>query len=419
MKNCEIPVVLATDENYFYPTVVTLASLMCNASPETKYKIYILVPGEFAENKKRFIRNLANKYDMPQVEFLDMKKAYSDMQMHVAHISYASFYRLQIHTLLTQIEKCIYLDVDILVLGDLADFYGMDISDDYIAGVKAAGFYYPERNVEHMKKNLGIPVFDQYVNAGVLLMNLKKIRADKMEQVFAELLKRDFSNHDQDILNCSCYGHIKILPPVYNAMTKYNVGEKEAYTQLPCLPICYTEQEWKEACENPVIVHYADRWKPWDTMTVFMASEWWHYAQIANIDIDAFHYFLPLMKNKQLEVQKNYEKKISNICSEKQKVDQKLVATSCEKQKLEQELSAVVNAKNILEEKISQEENKRSILEKQVQKIEDEKKLLSDEVVKLKKRVKKTKKELTTLKSRYLVKILLKFDKVKEKLFRK
>lgn len=55
---------------------------------------------------------------------------------------------------------------------------------------------------------MGISDFDTYLNSGVLLMNLKKIREDKLERRFAELAEEDWESQDQDILNIACHGEL-------------------------------------------------------------------------------------------------------------------------------------------------------------------------------------------------------------------
>lgn len=66
------------------------------------------------------------------------------------------------------IDKCLYLDVDIVVQNDLTELYEQDMEEYYIAGVKAAGYYYPPEKKQRNMDRLEMPAFDQYINAGVL-----------------------------------------------------------------------------------------------------------------------------------------------------------------------------------------------------------------------------------------------------------
>ena len=196
-----IPVVLAADNNYRYPLMVTLLSSLMNAKKNTKYQFIILVSDQFDMESMELINKLLKQYDMPEAAFYNMQDNYQNIEMQIKHISYATFYRLQLPELLKEVEKCIYLDVDVVVKKDLKEFFDIELGDNYIAGVKAAGYYYPEEKKTATISLLEIDKLDQYINAGVLLINLKKMREDKLTETFEKLLEKNFPSQDQDILN--------------------------------------------------------------------------------------------------------------------------------------------------------------------------------------------------------------------------
>ena len=120
-------------------------------------------------------------------------------------------------------DKALYLDIDTIVDDDISELWDLDLSDYYVAGVK-----------EPIKSNESI-----YVNSGVLLFNLSKLR-DGTDEVLLEKIRtesRDFP--DQDILNEVLAGHIFELPSTYNA------------------------NSWTAQIHEPKIVHYAgfEDWK--------------------------------------------------------------------------------------------------------------------------------------------------------------
>ena len=308
-----IPVVLAADNNYRYPLMVTLLSSLMNAKKNTKYQFIILVSDQFDMESMELINKLLKQYDMPEAAFYNMQDNYQNIEMQIKHISYATFYRLQLPELLKEVEKCIYLDVDVVVKKDLKEFFDTELGDNYIAGVKAAGYYYPEEKKTATISLLEIDKLDQYINAGVLLINLKKMREDKLTETFEKLLEKNFPSQDQDILNAACYGHIKVLPPKYNAMTKYNVGIKDEYDRIECLHICYTREEWDEACETPVIIHYADRWKPWQDLRGNFVQEWWKYIKVLNQYIDCFQWLIQNISKYEEDTACDFRKKQTEL----------------------------------------------------------------------------------------------------------
>lgn len=309
----EIPIVMASDENYYIPMAVAIASLCYNAEEDTKYQFILLLDEGFSDEKKERLNKITDIYEMPPINYICMKEKFGNTKSKIEHITKPTFYRLEIPSLLNTIDKCIYLDVDMVVNGDLSEIFDINMDNYYIAGVKAAGYYYPESNQEKMKSILNIAEFNQYVNAGMLVMNLGLMRANNLEQRFFELLGYNFPNNDQDILNSACYGKIKILHPKYNAMTKYSLCDEYAYEKIPCLPICYSKDEWESASSNPIVIHYADKWKPWENMSVDFAEVWWYYARKISIESEAFEYFFDNMFKKQKSQKKTYETQIKDL----------------------------------------------------------------------------------------------------------
>lgn len=344
MKN-RIPIVLASDNNYRYPLMVTMLSAVMNADTNTEYQFIILISDEFEVDSKKMINELLQQYNMPEAIFYNMGKSYDEIKMQIKHISHATFYRLQLLELLKKIEKCIYLDVDIVVKKDLKEFFNIDIEDKYVAGVKAAGYYYPEEKKKKTMQILKLATFDQYINAGVLLLNLKKMRDDNLSTVFQQLLGKNFPSQDQDILNVACYNHIKILPLKYNAMTKYNVGDKNAYDTIESLPICYSREEWNEACEAPVIIHYADRWKPWQDLRGQFVADWWKYAMELEKKSDYSQWIVRNIATYQTQV-------ISDLQNKRAEINAKLQQTYAEKSEINAKLHETYKQKSERGEKI-------------------------------------------------------------------
>ena len=100
-----------------------------------------------------------------------------------------------------ELNKCIFLDVDICVCKDLSEIFNIDIKDNYIAGVLDPDFYLSE---EQNCKRLNISSMKQYVNLGMLIMNLKQMRRNNMTQKFIELSIRNYEFHGKDIINVAC-----------------------------------------------------------------------------------------------------------------------------------------------------------------------------------------------------------------------
>ena len=375
IKN-EIPVVLAADNNYAQPTMVTIASMLQTAEKSTVYHFYLLVSGDFSEKNKKRIIELCSQRTEWKVKFVDMQSAYKNTYIKVPHISTATYYRLQLPSLLSDVNKCIYLDVDLIVKQDLSSLFETDIENQYLAGVRAAGYYATSESLEYHMNRLGIQDFSAYVNAGVLVMNLKRIREDGLEQKFVELIDKEWESQDQDILNVACLGKIRLVNMKYNAMTKYPLDDDKSYDRMNCLKRAYSEYEWEDGRKNPVIIHYADRIKPWTTAGVVYANEWWGVVSQMpmNIAMDIYNSYVSeiLTEARQVKQSQDYYVKLYKDVKKQGAFENERIY----KYKLQaenRELKKIMeDEKEISEKKILEIMNKQSNLEKRIESLNDQ-----------------------------------------------
>ena len=265
-----IPIVLSSDNGYAPFMYTTMLSILENGYKNTYYIFYLLVPSNFSKIIKNIILELNNKYKC-YIQFIYINNIFENVIMKIPHISLSTYYRLLIGDLLPQeIDKCIYLDTDIIVNKDLSKLFKIDIKDNYLAGVISPTYYFQEK--KHCKR-LNLNSMKHYINAGMLLMNLKQIRKDNMTQKFIELSKRNYDSQDQDVLNVACYGKILTLPPKYNAMI-YRLKEYSSR-----LKEIYKEEDIMAATNVPYIVHYSHKQKPWNSIGIYMEEYWWNFAK--------------------------------------------------------------------------------------------------------------------------------------------
>ena len=122
-----------------------------------------------------------------------MEKAFKNINKSEKALS--SYYLLLVGDLLSkELNKCIFLDVDICVCKDLSELFNIDIKDNYIAEVSEPDYYLSE---EQNCKRLNISSMKQYVNLGMLIMNLKQMRRNNMTQKFIELSIRNYELHNK------------------------------------------------------------------------------------------------------------------------------------------------------------------------------------------------------------------------------
>lgn len=173
-------------------------------------------------------------------------------------------------------DGVLYLDCDIVVNGDISDIYNYIDEEKYIYAVKEYDPNYKFRRFSHidefqmpsnlyslmirdafftrMKKYHKMKVESPYFCAGVMYLNLKKMRNDNFFDVVLRKVQNEsnFVFADQDILNSIIDGDFGVLPPKWNSFV-LSYG----------LMLNYTTKELQEAQINPIIVHMPGVNKPW------------------------------------------------------------------------------------------------------------------------------------------------------------
>lgn len=310
MSEPSIPVFFSTDNNYAVPCYIAIFSLLHNYRGDQKISIILLTTGGFSDKNKSLIQSLSGKFRFAEIRILDMGNVYETVNINNSYISVATMYRLLIPRLAGEyfddtVEKCVYLDSDVVVEGDIQALFNIDLEGYCIGGVRertASWLDLPER-----QNTLGIPSLKNYINAGVLLINLKEIKlrglADKLE---ATGYRDDFPSHDQDAINAVCYDKIKVLPLKYNAINWYLYDETMDNIEN------YGLSNIREARKEPLIIHYIVSPKPWSCKDIPMAKAWWKYANMQDDDVIK-DYIAPYIKEHKLPLRVRIKEKIRKI----------------------------------------------------------------------------------------------------------
>lgn len=105
-------------------------------------------------------------------------------------------------------DKILYLDIDMMVGNDITKLYNIDISDYEYAAVK--------------EKYGSVFIRPDYINAGMLLLNIKKIKETKLLEKARNLIKtKKLPFADQDAIFWSTTKKL-ILPRIFNEQSKFN-----------------------------------------------------------------------------------------------------------------------------------------------------------------------------------------------------
>lgn len=221
---------------YFWSMI---CSLLKNIDKKYHVNIFFIHNGMKISTKEK-IEQYISQYDTT-IQFIEAPKDTFEAYSWIPKSRYVIYYRLKMGDFLPQeIERVIFLDCDIIVPWDISDMRNTDIWNNIVWTVKDCVNWSTQTwlNLKY------------YFNAGVLLVNLKKWREEK---IWNKVLDHMDKNHEkmllweQDGLNIILQGKRYHLHPKLNCLN-INFNYKESQ---------YQKKEYYEAKRHPVIIHYA------------------------------------------------------------------------------------------------------------------------------------------------------------------
>ena len=154
--------------------------------------------------KKKNSRNAVKRVDVTSL----YKKEFSGSKNENAYCTPYTLLRLLADLIPEIPDKILYLDLDMMAGGDVAKLYNTNIEDYEYAAVKE-------------KYGCWI-IRPDYINAGMLLLNMKKIKETKLlEKAREKIRNKKMIFADQDAIFWSTTKK-KILPRIYNEQSKFN-----------------------------------------------------------------------------------------------------------------------------------------------------------------------------------------------------
>lgn len=256
-----IHIVCTTDTNYVMPTGVMIKSLSVNNNEE-QIVFHIVIDGSVTSEQRKELEEVIGENDRHSLFFHFINgRLFDDFpQLGTFNpklfITKATYYRLLFTEILPDdINKVIYLDCDMIIMGSLLELWNTDVSHCALAAVTDMSESIHDFDRLGYNKKLG------YFNAGLLLINLAYWRKINAKSLFWDLIKRSperIKFHDQDVLNICFKANKKMLS------FKWNFQDGFIYKpELMEMDENKYHQQLEEARKNPVIIHYTSMAKPW------------------------------------------------------------------------------------------------------------------------------------------------------------
>jgi len=253
-------IVVSANSKYMRYLYIMLLSLYENNKGE-EIAVYVLQRDFSQEDKNNIVKLTADFGQKVEFVFID-ERQFQGLPIS-EKFSLETYFRLMMAEVLpTYIEKVLYLDVDIIVRGNIREFYETDLKD-YIAAVCLDG--HNPVLVDSKRKLFQRDKDMRYFNAGVMLWNLNRFRRDYCFKQFMDAAKElgfELQFVDQEILNYLLYDKVMYCDfAKYNYMVWGNVKESEL------------------KAGEALIMHYAGC-NPWQNgQKNELYQIWWRYAK--------------------------------------------------------------------------------------------------------------------------------------------
>ncbi len=236
------------DLNFLNPTATSVKSLLENNN-QYFFNIYIVYSDKKINEKIISKFKITFKgYNCELIFIFDDKSNINQMKGKntlPTYISEAAFLRLNLYNLL-DVDKLLYIDGDTIIKGNILDLY--KTNPKYVGAVKGSESFVGSNHYKLYKtkydKLLTTKVKNNYINTGIMVMNLKNLRADnKFKNYSKTITKNQMPLGDQDYINYILKGEVKLVDYKYNVRTFFN---RKGYD-----------------INQAVILHFVSFYKPW------------------------------------------------------------------------------------------------------------------------------------------------------------
>ena len=253
MQDNTIHILCSTDDNFVQHCGVMLYSLFLH-NEKNKIVVHVIEKGLSCSNKNRLHEIAADFGQIIVYHTINNDFVYRCKLSSYTALPVTVYFRLFISSILTDVfvEKILYLDCDVLVKTDLAPLFDIDMNDYTIAAVRDIN----NPMYEEQSFQISFSYRDRYFNSGVMLINMKKWRADNIESILIKECMRDRKVFfpDQDPLNKVFRDKWLELPPMWNRFSLVNYDKVFFKKKIDLLNYIY----------NPAIIHFASPTaRPW------------------------------------------------------------------------------------------------------------------------------------------------------------
>lgn len=225
MAEPPVSVMFAVTSSWLIPLAVAIRSLCVHSDPRRNYELHIVHHG-LEEEQMKELGKAVSSYPRVSLGFCRLPERLLRILQHrdCGRFSPLTYGRLLAAALFPRHDRVVYLDVDVLLNGDVAELYDADLHGAPIGAVRDCAVLQSistGRLPDHLEYISGMGVTNPrlYCNTGVMVMDLVQMREQETEDRLLRLLEAhpdSFPYVDQDIINIVFHGRIAPLPLRWN-----------------------------------------------------------------------------------------------------------------------------------------------------------------------------------------------------------
>lgn len=270
MAEPPVSVMFAVTSSWLIPLAVAIRSLCVHSDPRRNYELHIVHHG-LEEEQMKELGKAVSSYPRVSLGFCRLPERLLRILQHrdCGRFSPLTYGRLLAAALFPRHDRVVYLDVDVLLNGDVAELYDADLHGAPIGAVRDCAVLQSistGRLPDHLEYISGMGVTNPrlYCNTGVMVMDLVQMREQETEDRLLRLLEAhpdSFPYVDQDIINIVFHGRIAPLPLRWNYHFQFELhhagmADLISGTEFEEAPALFESRSWK-------LFHLVGDYKPW------------------------------------------------------------------------------------------------------------------------------------------------------------
>ena len=221
-------IVYSSSDSYCEIAGISILSLLEHNKNVDQINLY-MIDNQISDENKSKLNDMISSFGR-KITYLSSPdiEGRSATSINVGRWNISTFYRLFLPSMLPEsVKRVLFIDCDTLVMQDLTPLWEMDMHNKWLYGVDdCRGAAY--------RTNIGLQPEDNYINNGVLLIDLEAWRKNNVEKMFLDF----------------------ILHPKYNCMTVFFAFNYKNLMKLRKPPVPGDQKEYEEAVKDPAIVHF-------------------------------------------------------------------------------------------------------------------------------------------------------------------